>query len=182
MDLSKIPVGDNPPWNVNVVIEVPMGSDPVKYELDKDSGAMYVDRFLHTAMFYPCNYGFVPHTLSDDGDPVDVLIPNRTPVLPGAIVKARPIGVLIMEDEKGQDEKILAVPVDELHPYFTNVSSYRDLPNILRDQIAHFFQHYKDLETNKWVEVKRWGEADEACRMIENAIELAGGADRKKAS
>lgn len=173
MDLSRIPVGEHPPWRVNVVIEVPMGADPVKYELDKDSGAMYVDRFLHTAMFYPCNYGFVPHTLSQDGDPVDVLIANRTPVLPGAVVRARPIGVLIMDDEKGQDEKILAVPVDALHPYYSAVSSYRDLPRILTDQIAHFFRHYKDLESDKWVEIKRWGEADEACRMIETAMAAA---------
>ena len=170
MDLSKIPVGENPPWDVNAMVEVPVGSDPVKYELDKDSGALYVDRFLHTAMFYPCNYGFIPHTLSDDGDPVDILIANRTPVLPGAVVRVRPIGVLIMTDEKGEDEKILTVPVDSLHPYYTDVSSYRHLPQILRDQIAHFFKHYKDLESDKWVEIKRWGEADEAARMIETAM------------
>jgi len=170
MDISKIPLGANPPWDVNAVVEVPIGADPVKYELDKDSGALYVDRFLHTAMFYPCNYGFIPHTLSDDGDPVDVLIANRTPVLPGAVVRVRPIGVLIMEDEAGQDEKVLTVPVDALHPYYTEVSSYRHLPQILRDQIAHFFKHYKDLESDKWVDIKRWGEADEACRMIELAI------------
>lgn len=173
MDLRKIPVGDNPPWSVNVIVEVPQGSDPVKYEFDKESGAIFVDRFLHTAMFYPCNYGFIPHTLSDDGDPVDVMIATQIQVLPGAVVKVRPIGVLIMDDEKGEDEKILAVPVDELHPYYTNVSSYRDLPKILIEQIAHFFRHYKDLESNKWVKIRRWGEADEACRMIENAIARA---------
>ncbi|MDJ0945166.1 MAG: inorganic diphosphatase [Kiloniellales bacterium] len=173
MDLNRISVGRNPPWDVNVIIEVPLGGDPVKYEVDKESGAMFVDRFLHTAMYYPCNYGFVPHTLSDDGDPVDVLVAGRVPVVPGAVVRARPVGVLVMEDEKGLDEKILAVPVDDLHPFYTNVSSYRDLPDILRDQIAHFFNHYKDLEKDKWVEIKRWGEADEACRMVEDAIKKA---------
>jgi inorganic pyrophosphatase len=177
LDIERIPVGDNPPWDVNVVVEVPMGSDPVKYELDKESGALYVDRFLHTAMFYPCNYGFIPHTLSDDGDPIDVLIANRIPVLPGAVVKVRPIGVLVMEDEKGQDEKVISVPNDDLHPYFTDVTSYRDLPKILLDQIAHFFQHYKDLESNKWVEIKRWGEPDEASRMIEEAMARANGGE-----
>ena len=171
MDLSKIPVGRNPPWEVNVVIEVPLGGEPVKYELDKASGAIFVDRFLHTAMRYPCNYGFIPHTLAADGDPADVLVAARSPVVPGAVVRARPIGVLIMEDEAGLDEKILSVPVDALHPYYTNVSSYRDLPKILVDQVTHFFQHYKDLEVDKWVKIVRWGEADEACRMIERAIQ-----------
>ena len=175
MDLSKVPVGRNPPWDINVVIEVPLHGEPVKYEMDKDSGAMFVDRFLHTAMRYPCNYGFIPHTLADDGDPADVLVAARSAVVPGGVVRARPIGVLIMEDEAGRDEKFLAVPVDELHPYYRNVSSYRDLPQVLIDQIAHFFQHYKDLESNKWVEIKRWGEADEACRMIEQAIAMGAG-------
>lgn len=171
MDLSKVPVGENPPWEINVVIEVPLGGEPVKYELDKASGAIFVDRFLHTSMRYPCNYGFIPHTLADDGDPTDVLVAARTPVVPGAIVRARPIGVLIMEDEAGQDEKILSVPADALHPYYANVSSYRGLPQILVEQIAHFFQHYKDLEPDKWVKIVRWGDADEACRMIEKSIE-----------
>ncbi len=173
MDISKISIGQNPPWELNVIIEVPQGGEPVKYEIDKASGAMFVDRFLHTAMRYPCNYGFVPHTLAEDGDPVDVLVAGSTPVVPGAVVRARPVGVLIMEDEAGPDEKILAVPVDDLHPYYVGVGSYRDLPTILRDQIAHFFQHYKDLERNKWVKIKRWGEADEACRMVEKSIEKA---------
>ncbi len=170
MDISKIPVGSNPPWDINVIIEVPLGADPVKYELDKESGAIYVDRFLHTAMFYPCNYGFIPHTLADDGDPVDVLVVGRQPVIPGAVLRSRPIGMLLMKDEKGMDEKVMAIPVDELHPYYRNVSSYRDLPKILIDQITHFFAHYKDLEEGKWVEVERWAEADEAYRMIEAAI------------
>ena len=170
MDLSKIPPGVNPPWDLNVVIEVPLGGEPVKYELDKESGAIFVDRFLHTAMRYPCNYGFIPHTLAADGDPVDVMVVTGTPVVPGAVVRARPIGVLIMEDEAGLDEKILTVPVDELHPFYSGTSSYRGLPKILLDQIAHFFSHYKDLEAKKWVEVKRWGEAEEACRMIEQSM------------
>jgi inorganic pyrophosphatase len=170
VDLSKIPPGQNPPWDLNVVIEVPLGGEPVKYEMDKASGAMFVDRFLHTAMTYPCNYGFVPHTLAADGDPLDVLVAGDTPVVPAAIVRARPIGVLVMEDEAGEDEKILAVPVDELHPFYTNVSSYRALPKILLDQISHFFTHYKDLEPNKWVRVRRWGEAEEASRIIDAAI------------
>ena len=169
MDLSKISIGRNPPYEVNVIIEVPIGGEPVKYELDKDSGAIFVDRFLHTAMRYPCNYGFIPHTLAADGDPVDVLVAARSAVIPGAVVRARPIGVLIMEDEAGEDEKILSVPADDLSPYYNNVSSYRQLPEILREQIAHFFAHYKDLEPNKWVKIKRWGEADEALKMIEAA-------------
>lgn len=173
MDINKITVGENPPWDVNVIIEVSMGSDPVKYEFDKESGAIFVDRFLHTAMFYPANYGFIPHTLSGDGDPCDVLVVGRIPVVPGAVVRSRPVGVLMMEDEAGIDEKILTVPVDQLHPYYTDVSSYRDLPEVLRDQIAHFFTHYKDLEKNKWSKVMRWGEAEEASRLIEEGIARA---------
>jgi len=173
MDITKIPVGANPPWNVNVIIEVSLGSDPVKYEFDKASGAIYVDRFLHTAMFYPANYGFIPHTLSGDGDPCDVLVVGRVPVVPGAIVRSRPVGVLMMEDESGQDEKILAVPIDALHPYYSDVVSYRDLPEILCEQIAHFFAHYKDLEKDKWANVTRWGEAEEATRLIDEAVARA---------
>lgn len=170
LDLSKVSVGTNPPFEVNVVIEVPVGGAPVKYELDKESGAIFVDRFLHTAMFYPCNYGFVPHTLSDDGDPVDVLVAGPQPVVPGAVVRARPIGVLVMKDEKGEDEKVLAVPADALHPYYSEIHSWRDLPRILIDQIAHFFRHYKDLEKDKWVEIGHWGEPGEAHKMIDQAI------------
>jgi len=173
MDLSKIPIGFNPPWDINVVIEIPAGGAPVKYEIDKASGAMFVDRFLHTAMFYPCNYGFVPHTLANDGDPLDVLVAGPVPVVPGAVLRSRPVGVLIMEDDKGEDEKLLAVPVDALHPYYSNISSYRSLPQILLDQIAHFFQHYKDLEPGKWVKIKRWGEAEEATRLITEAVARA---------
>ncbi len=170
MDISKISAGKEVPWDVNVVIEIPIGGVPVKYEVDKDSGAMFVDRFVHTAMFYPCNYGFIPHTLADDGDPTDMLVAGPIPVIPGAVLRARPVGVLIMEDEAGQDEKILGVPVDDLHPYYSNISNYKDLRATLLDQIAHFFEHYKDLEANKWVKVVRWGDADEAAEMIKKSL------------
>ena len=173
MDISKIAIGENPPFDVNVIIEVPVGADPVKYELDKESGAMYVDRFLYTAMHYPANYGFIPHTLSGDGDPTDVLVLSPLPVVPGAVVRSRPIGVMLMEDEAGLDEKILAVPHDKLHPYYNDVTSYRDLRQVLLDQIAHFFTHYKDLEKDKWAKVLRWGEAGEAHKLIEEAIAAA---------
>ncbi len=174
MDISQIPVGRNPPHDVNVIVEIPQGGAPVKYELDKASGAMFVDRFLHTAMFYPGNYGFVPHTLSDDGDPIDVLIVGQVTVVPGAVVRCRPIGALLMEDEGGHDEKIVAVPVEELHPFYTSVRSYRDLPPILCEQIAHFFNHYKDLEKGKWVSVTRWAEAEEAADLITAAMARNG--------
>src|SRR5215471_16905264 len=139
MDLAKIPAGRAPPHDINVVVEIPQGGEPVKYELDKASGAVFVVRFLHTAMFYPGNYGFVPHTLAEDGDPIDVLIVGPAPVVPGAVVRCRPIGALLMEDEAGPDEKIIAVPVDKLLPFYTNVRSPDDLPAILREQIRHFF-------------------------------------------
>jgi len=171
MDISKIPSGKNPPWDINVIIEVPMGSEPIKYEMDKESGALYVDRFLHTAMHYPCNYGFIPHTLSGDGDPADVLVVGRRPLMPGCVLAVRPVGVLLMEDEAGQDEKILAVPQTRLHPFYNDVKSYTDLPDILTAQIAHFFQHYKDLEVNKWVKILGWKEADEAAKLVMEAVE-----------
>jgi inorganic pyrophosphatase len=174
MDISKIAVGREPPHDINVIVEIPEGGRPVKYELDKESGALFVDRFLNTAMFYPGNYGFVPHTLAEDGDPIDVLIVGTAPVVPGAVVRCRPIGALIMEDEKGPDEKIVAVPVDELHPYYVGVYSYQDLPPNLCAQIAHFFRHYKDLETGKWVNIGNWVEAEEAGSLIMAAIARAG--------
>jgi len=173
MDLSRIPVGRNLSKDVNVLIEIPAGGLPVKYEMDKASGALFVDRFLHTAMFYPGNYGFVPHTLSEDGDPIDVLVISSIPVIPGAIVRCRPVGVLVMQDQAGPDEKIIAVPTDDLHPFHTNVRSYRDLPDILLKQIEHFFQHYKDLEPKKWTKLGDWGGAEEAERLIEQAIHRA---------
>lgn len=173
MNLDKIAIGVNPPEDVNVIIEVPMGSEPIKYELDKDSGAIFVDRFLHTAMTYPCNYGFIPHTLSEDGDPVDVLVVGRRPLMPGCVVGARPVGVLMMEDDKGQDEKILCVPATRLHPFFDEVEEYTDLPTILLDQIKHFFEHYKDLEKGKWVKVTGWAGREKARELILAGIQNA---------
>jgi inorganic pyrophosphatase len=173
MDLAKIPIGRAPPHDVNVIVEIPQGGHPVKYELDKASGAVFVDRFLHTAMFYPGNYGFIPHTLSEDGDPIDVLIVGPAPVVPGAVVRCRPVGGLVMEDEAGIDDKILAVPVDALHPFYTDVRSYEDLPAVLCDQIAHFFSHYKDLEKGKWAKIARWMGTGEAADRIADAIERA---------
>lgn len=174
MDISKISVGKNPPWDVNVIIEVPLGAEPIKYEMDKESGALFVDRYLHTAMQYPCNYGFIPHTLSGDGDPVDVLVVGRRPITPGAVLAARPVGVLLMEDEGGADEKILAVPATRLHPFYSDVSGYKDLPQILLDQVAHFFAHYKDLEQGKWVKIKGWEDANRAAELILEGIKAAG--------
>jgi len=174
MDISRIPVGEAPPWDLNVIIEVPVGGDPVKYEMDKASGALFVDRIMHTSMRYPCNYGFLPHTLSEDGDPADVLVVARSQFIPGAIVRVRPIGVLFMEDESGKDEKILAVPVDRLFPFYKGVKSYKELPEIVTQQISHFFDHYKDLEEGKWVRVQGWGDADDAAKIIMEAIEREG--------
>ena len=173
MNLDKITLGDNPPQEVNVIIENPLGGVPVKYELDKDSGAMVVDRFLHTAMFYPGNYGFIPHTLSGDGDPTDVLVIGRNPVMAGAILPTRPVGVLIMEDEAGMDEKIIGVPADKVHPYHADVKDVQDLREINREQIEHFFAHYKDLEAGKWSKTVRWGDAAEAQKLILEGIERA---------
>ncbi len=171
MDIARISVGANPPTDVHVVIEIPLGGVPVKYEIDKTSGALFVDRFLHTAMFYPGNYGFIPHTLSADGDPCDVLVVSQVPVVPGAVIRCRPVGALVMEDEAGGDEKILAVPVDKLHPFYTGIRSYKDLPSIMCEQIAHFFQHYKDLEKGKWVSIVKWLDADGAGGLVMEAIE-----------
>ena len=170
MDISKIEIGPNPPYDVYAVIEIPQGGEPVKYEMDKASGALFVDRFLHTAMFYPGNYGFIPHTLADDGDPCDILVVGPTPVVPGCVVRCRPIGALMMEDEAGGDEKILAVPVDALHPFYLGVGSYRQLPAILTEQIAHFFLHYKDLEKGKETRISRWADAEEAADIIRQSI------------
>ena len=173
MDLSRIPIGKDAPRDINVVIEIPLGGQPIKYEVDKESGAMFVDRFLHTAMHYPVNYGFVPHTLSNDGDPVDVMVVSQIGVTVGAVLRSRPIGVLLMEDESGKDEKILAVPHTKLHPYYDEVTSYNDLPVILLQQIEHFFAHYKDLEPKKWVKITRWGDAAEAHSLVLAGIERA---------
>ena len=172
MDIAKIPIGRSPPDEINVIVEIPQGG-PIKYEIDKKSGALFVDRFLGTAMVYPGNYGFVPHTLAEDGDPIDVLIVGPGPVLPGAVVPCRPVGALLMEDEHGQDEKIVAVPIDSARPFDIGIRSQQDLPAAMRDQIVHFFEHYKDLEPGKWVKVERWVDAAEAGDLIRQAIARA---------
>lgn len=171
MDVAKISIGKNPPHELNVIIEVPMGADPVKYELDKESGAIFVDRMLHTAMYYPCNYGFVPHTLSEDGDPADVLVLSEERLIPGCVIPVRPLGVLIMEDEAGRDEKILAVPTSKISAIYDKVQNVYDIPKIKLDQIAHFFTHYKDLEKNKWVRVIGWEGCESALKILQEAIE-----------
>ena len=171
MDISKISVGKNPPENLNVIIEVPTGGEPVKYEFDKESGALFVDRILHTPMRYPANYGFVPHTLSPDGDPLDALVVARSPFVPGSVVRVRPIAVLNLEDEAGGDEKLLCVPDDKTFPYYANVLEKEDLPDIIAQQVEHFFTHYKDLESEKWVRVGTWGDAAAARQIVIEAIE-----------
>ncbi|TVQ32220.1 MAG: inorganic diphosphatase [Geminicoccaceae bacterium] len=172
MDISKIPPGENPPEDIHVLIEVPLRSDPIKYELEKASGAIFVDRYLYTSMFYPCNYGFVPNTLYDDGDPVDVLVLGRMPLVPGCVVQSRPIGVLELEDDGGQDEKILAVPVPRITSLYKDVTHYYDVPEIELLRIQHFFEHYKDLEPNKWTRVGSWRDADEAKRIVMRSIDM----------
>jgi inorganic pyrophosphatase len=174
MNLDAVPIGKNPPHDVNVVIEVPIGGEPIKYEMDKKAGALMVDRFLYTAMRYPGNYGFVPHTLSGDGDPCDVIVANTRAIVPGAIMNCRLVGVLIMEDEAGGDEKLVAVPSMKLTRRYENVMNYTDLPAITLQQIEHFFQHYKDLEPGKWVKIKRWGDAAEARAIVLDSIARAG--------
>ena len=173
MRIDQIPVGKNAPDDVNVIVEVPIGGEPIKYELDKASGALVVDRFLYTSMRYPGNYGFIPHTLSGDGDPVDVLIANSRAIAPGAVMSVRPVGVLFMEDEAGGDEKIIAVPSSKLTQRYDRVVTFSDLPEITLQQIQHFFEHYKDLERGKWVKVLRWGGPEDAHKLITEGIERA---------
>lgn len=179
MDISQISAGKNPPSDLHALIEIPVGGTPVKYELDKRSGAMFVDRFLHTAMFYPGNYGFIPQTLSEDGDPIDIMVIAPVAVVSGAIIRCRPVGALLMEDQAGVDEKIIAVPVDELHPFYTGIASHEDLPQIMRDQIAHFFNHYKDLETGKWTRIGEWVGVEKAQDLIMSAIARAAGQEKR---
>jgi inorganic pyrophosphatase len=173
MILDVIPIGLNPPYEVNVLIEVPIGGDPIKYELDKDAGILVVDRFLYTPMRYPGNYGFIPHTLSEDGDPCDVIVADSPAILPGALMNCKVIGVLRMRDEAGFDEKIVAVPSARLIERDQNVENYTDLPEIARRQIEHFFCHYKDLDPDKWVRIEGWGDAGEARRIVAESIERA---------
>jgi inorganic pyrophosphatase len=178
MRLDAIAIGKNPPEEVNVVIEVAIGGEPIKYEMDKEAGTLFVDRFLYTPMRYPGNYGFIPHTLSEDGDPCDVLVANTRPLVPGSYIAVRPIGVMMMEDEGGGDEKIIAVPVPKLTKRYENVTNYTDLPQITLDQIQHFFEHYKDLEPGKWVKLTGWGDAAKAKQLIVEAIERAKAAKK----
>ena len=180
MRIEAILSGNNPPEDINVVIEVPVGGEPIKYEMDKASGTLFVDRFLYTPMRYPGNYGFVPHTLSADGDPIDVLVCNTRQIVPGAVINCRPIGVLVMEDDGGGDEKLLAVPCSRVTPRYDNIRTITDLPEIARQQIEHFFAHYKDLEPGKWVKIDHWGGVDEAKALIVQAIERASAAGRRK--
>jgi inorganic pyrophosphatase len=175
MRIDAVPIGPNPPVDVNVIVEVPIGGEPIKYEMDKAAGTLVVDRFLYTAMRYPGNYGFIPHTLSGDGDPCDVLIANTRAVFPGAVMSVRPVGVLIMEDNAGEDEKIIAVPSRHLTQRYDRIKSYTDLPDITLQQIQHFFEHYKDLEPGKWVKIVRWGGPGDAHRLILEGIERAKG-------
>jgi len=178
MNLAAVPIGSDPPRIVNVVIEVPIGGEPIKYEMHKESGALMVDRFLYTAMRYPGNYGFIPHTLSGDGDPCDVLVANTRGITPGAIMSCRIVGVMVMEDEAGGDEKLIAVPAPKLTQRYAHVETYTDLPQITLQQIEHFFSHYKDLEPGKWVKIVRWGDAAEAHQMVLDGIERAKAAGK----
>ena len=171
MNIDAISLGKNPPHDVNVIIEVPLGGEPIKYEMDKEAGTLVVDRFLYTPMFYPGNYGFIPHTLSGDGDPCDVLVANTRAIIPGAVISVRPVGVLVMQDDRGEDEKIIAVPSRKLTQRYNRVENYTDLPEITVSQIQHFFEHYKDLEPGKWVKIVRWGDRAEAERLILEGIE-----------
>lgn len=171
MILDRVSSGSNVPNDVNVIIEIPSHSDPIKYEVDKDTGAMFVDRFMGTAMHYPCNYGYIPQTLSEDDDPVDVLVVTPIPVISGAVIRVRPLGMLNMTDEAGKDAKIIAVPIDKLSNIYSGMDSVRDLPRGLLDSIAHFFDHYKDLEPGKWVKIDGWGDIEDAKREILESIE-----------
>jgi inorganic pyrophosphatase len=180
MRLDAVSIGTNPPFDVNVVIEVPIGGEPIKYEMDKESGALQVDRFLYTSMRYPGNYGFIPHTLSDDGDPCDVIVANTRAIVPGAVMSCRIVGVLLMEDEHGGDEKLLAVPSATLTQRYAHVHNHTDLPSITIEQIEHFFAHYKDLEPKKWVKILRWGDAEEARGLVLEGIERAKKAKTAK--
>ncbi|HKH80699.1 MAG TPA: inorganic diphosphatase [Methylovirgula sp.] len=179
MRLDAIAIGDNPPDDVNVVIEVPIGGEPIKYEMDKRADVLVVDRFLYTAMRYPGNYGFIPHTLSEDGDPCDVIVANARAIIPGAVMNCRVVGVLLMQDENGNDEKILAVPSPKLTQRYEAVHNYTDLPPIAVQQIEHFFAHYKDLEPGKWVKILRWGDAAEGRKLVCEAIDRAKAAAKE---
>ena len=173
MSINDVTAGKNVPQEFNVVIEIPMNADPIKYEVDKNSGALFVDRFMMTAMHYPANYGYVPRTISEDNDPVDVLVHTPFPMVPGVVVRCRALGVLRMDDEAGGDAKLLAVPTDKICPLYAHWKTIADVPEIRLKQIQHFFEHYKDLEPGKWVKVLRWGGADDAHQLIAEGIARA---------
>ena len=179
MNLDRVNSGHDLPHDFNVIVEIPMHGDPIKYEVDKDTGAMFVDRFMSTAMHYPCNYGYVPHTLSEDGDPVDVLVITPVPLITGVVVRCRPVGMPKMEDEAGEDAKLLAVPIDKLSTIYRNIETPRDLPELTLAQISHFFEHYKDLEPGKWVKVKGWVGPAEAKREILDGVSRYQNATEK---
>ncbi|WP_371186789.1 inorganic diphosphatase [Thalassotalea maritima] len=181
MSLNLVPAGKNLPDEINVIIEIPAHADPVKYEVDKDSGAIFVDRFMSTCMHYPTNYGYVPHTLSEDGDPVDVLVPTPFPLMPGAVITCRPIGVLKMTDESGEDAKVLAVPVDKLSTIYRGINEATEMPQLLLNQISHFFERYKDLEPNKWVKIEGWDNAQAAKDEITASVKRYEEAEVKPA-
>ena len=180
MNLDRVDSGRDLANDINVIIEIPMNADPIKYEIDKATGALFVDRFLSTAMHYPCNYGYIPNTLADDGDPVDVLVITPFALMPGVVVRCRPIGMLKMSDEAGGDTKLLAVPIDKLTPLYRNIETARDLPEMTLSQITHFFAHYKDLEPGKWVKVEGWGSPEEAKQEIRDGVKLFKKGKAKK--
>jgi len=179
MSLDLVKSGKDVPNDINVIIEIPAHGDPIKFEVDKDSGAVFVDRFMGTAMHYPCNYGYVPHTIAGDGDPVDVLVITPFPLIPGVVIRCRPIGMLKMEDEGGQDAKVLAVPVSKLTPLYDKVETYEDVPALLLKQVVHFFEHYKDLEPGKWVKVLGWSGVEDAKGEITSGIKAYQDAAEK---
>jgi len=179
MNLDRVSSGADCPNDIHVIVEIPAHSDPVKYEVDKDTGAMFVDRFMTTAMHYPCNYGYVTHTLSKDNDPVDVLVLTPVPLISGSVVHCRPVGVLMVTDESGDDAKVLAVPMDALSKTCQNVQNIHDLSPAILEQIAHFFEHYKDLDEGKWVRVEGWAGVDEARQEIMASLEMFKNAPEK---
>ncbi|GBG15408.1 inorganic pyrophosphatase [Novimethylophilus kurashikiensis] len=181
MAFNSVPSGKNIPDDFNVIIEIPMQGDPVKYEVDKESGAIFVDRFMGTAMHYPCNYGYIPHTLSEDGDPVDVLVLTPVPLIPGVVVRCRPLGVMMMTDEAGPDAKVLAVPVDKVCGLYSHFKTYEDVSEWRLNMIMHFFEHYKDLDKGKWVKIDGWRGLDEARQEIVSGVERYNAADEKPA-
>jgi len=181
MSLNLVDAGRDLANDFNVVIEIPAHADPIKYEVDKETGALFVDRFVSTSMHYPCNYGYIPGTISGDGDPVDVLVITPFPLMPGVVVRCRPIGILKMTDEAGPDMKLLAVPIDKLTPLYRHLNTFRDLPELVLSQLTHFFAHYKDLEPGKWVKIEGWGSPEEARREILAGVEGWKKAEKKAA-